>query len=100
MSTETSVKINKEYLREIAQRANVTLKDMSNSLGRGDSFISKSLNRGVMQVQAAKLLCRMYGANFESLVIQNKPQIKTDDSMIETLKRIENKVDFLISQLS
>lgn len=102
---ENLVRINKEYLKSIALRANVTLKEMSTSIGRNDAYISKSLYKGEMRDYAAALICRVYGADIEKLVIKEEPKAevktaKAEQPTAETLARIEKKIDFLISQLT
>lgn len=100
------VKINSDYLCEIVQKAGISQCEVSRSIGRNMNYISQAKLRGEMQLPAAQLLCKIYGANVMDLLEMQdtqKPEEqeqKPYDLTAETLARIEKKLDFLIRKLS
>ena len=109
MKTNTNVTINKDYLREIIKKAGLTQKDFAESIGRTQKYISNSLSRGYMQLVAANLICKLYDANVNLLCpkpIEDHPESKvlmSDDktltALVESLNRIEKKLDFVFKEL-
>ena len=109
MKTNTNVTINKDYLREIIKKAGLTQKDFAESIGRTPKYITNSLARGYMQRVAANLICKLYDANINLLCpkpVEEHPEAKvlmSDDktltALVESLNRIENKLDVLFSEL-
>lgn len=99
------VKINRDYLCEIVQKAGISQSEVSRSIGRNMNYISQAKSRGEMQLPAAQLLCKLYGANVMDLLeMQDTPEPekqkkKPDNLNAETLARIEKKLDFLIRKL-
>lgn len=109
MKTTTNVTINKDYLREIIKKAGLTQKDFAESIGRTQKYISNSLSRGYMQFVVANLICKLYDANIDLLCpkpIEDHPESKvlmSDDktltALVESLNRIEKKIDVFLSEL-
>lgn len=108
MKTTTNVTINKDYLREIIKKAGLTQKDFAESIGRTQKYISNSLSRGYMQLVVANLICKLYDANVNLLcpkpVEQQEARFlmsddKTLTALVESLNRIEKKIDVFLSEL-
>lgn len=108
MKTKTKVTINKDYMREIIKKAGLTQKDFAESIGRTQKYISNSLSRGYMQLVVANLICKLYDANIDLLcpkpVEQQEAKFlmsddKTLTALVESLNRIEKKLDVLFSEL-
>ena len=109
MKTNTNVTINKDYLREIIKKAGLTQKDFAESIGRTSKYISNSLTRGYMQLVVANLICKLYDANVNLLCpkpVEDHPEPKvlmSDDktltALVESLNRIEKKLDFVFKKL-
>lgn len=108
MKSNNNVTINKDYLREIIKKAGLTQKDFSESIGRTPKYISKSLSRGYMQLVVANLICKLYDANIDLLcqkpVEQQEAKFwisddKTLTALLESLNRIEKKIDVFLSEL-
>lgn len=109
MKTTTNVTINKDYLREIIKKAGLTQKDFAESIGRTQKYITNSLSRGYMQLAVANLICKLYDANVNLLCpkpIEDHPESKvlmSDDKtltvLVESLNRIEKKIDVFLSEL-
>lgn len=109
MKVNNNVTINKDYLREIIKKSGLTQKDFAESIGRSEKFITNSLSRGYMQLVAANLICKLYDANVNLLCpkpIEDHPESKvlmSDDktltALVESLNRIEKKIDVFLSEL-
>lgn len=109
MKVNNNVTINKDYLREIIRKSGLTQKDFAESIGRSEKFITNSLSRGYMQLVAANLICKLYDANVNLLCpkpIEDHPESKvlmSDDktltALVESLNRIEKKIDVFLSEL-
>ena len=108
MKTNTNVTINKDYLREIIKKAGLTQKDFAESIGRTSKYISNSLTRGYMQLVVANLICKLYDANIDLLCPKTVEQqeakfLMSDDktlsALVESLNRIEKKIDVFLSEL-
>ena len=109
MKTTTNVTINKDYLREIIKKAGLTQKDFAESIGRTQKYISNSISRGYMQLVVANLICKLYDANLNLLCpkpVEQQQEAKfvmSDDktlsALVESLNRIEKKIDVFLSEL-
>lgn len=119
-SNPSNVRINTDYLKEIHQRTGLSKKDFSESLGRHEQFLSSCEKRGYMPIQAAKLVCRMYGENIHKLVILDEPKpqaqeqpafLCADDetlaALVRSMQNIEKgqketdaKLNYIMKQLS
>ena len=81
---------------------------LSASIGRTNSFVQKAFERGYMQIAAAELLCKIHGFDIDKLCPKpkepDKPKVlmsddKTLQALVETLMRIEKKVDRIYQEL-
>ena len=67
-----NVKVDVEYLSSIVKNSGLTYREFAESIGRARSFVRNTIDRGYMQVPAAKLLCKVYNVDFDKLVISEK----------------------------
>ena len=108
MKSNNNVTINKDYLREIIKKAGLTQKDFSESIGRTPKYIANSLTRGYMHLVVANLICKLYDVNIDLLCPKPVEQqeakfLMSDDktlaALVESLNRIEKKIDVFLSEL-
>lgn len=100
------ISINSSYLKEIVKKTGMTQKKFSAAIGQGEKCIPNAINRGTIRKQTAELICRLYGADFEKLTTpepEERTPLYSDDKsvavLVNTLIRIEQKLDMLIAEL-
>lgn len=108
MKINTNVTINKDYLREIIKKSGLTQKDFAESIGRSPKYITNALSRGYVQLAVANLICKLYDANVNLLCpkpVEQQQEAKflmSDDktltALVESLYRIEKKLDVFLSK--
>ena len=101
------IEINKTYLKEIVKKTGMRQVDFSNAIGQGDKFIMNALARKKMRKPTAELICRLYGADYTKLTTpesEEKKLLYADDkslsALVNTMIRIEQKLDRLLAELS
>ena len=108
MKINTNVTINKDYLREIIKKSGLTQKDFAESIGRSQKYITNALSRGYVQLAVANLICKLYDSNVNLLCpkpVEQQQEAKflmSDDktltALVESLYRIEKKIDVFLSK--
>lgn len=94
-----------QYFLEIVRASGLSKKDFSESVGRTEAFVYNVQKRGYMQLPTAKLLCNLYDADLNKLLIQTEEptEEKQEQQQMfyadwDILKRIEMKLDELLSR--
>lgn len=104
----TNININVSYLNRVIQNSGISKGAFAATIGRTVSYINNALTRGYMQRAAAELLCKQHGARMDLLCLKEHPieqgtnegeDATHDDGIMEVLLRVEQKLDYLISQL-
>lgn len=111
MKCTNKVLIDKEYFRNAYRNSGLTRQEFGETVGKTASFIHNTLDRGYMMLPVAKLLCKTYDLDIDKLILhvespkpieEPKPLMsddKTLSALVETLNRVEKKLDFLFSEL-
>lgn len=96
-----NVKINLDYLELIKTKSGLKQKDFWESLGHTKSMQWNVDTSGKMHPSLALLICKMYGAEYDRLVITEKPpkpelpapvvDSKAIAHMAATIERVERK---------
>lgn len=109
---KNTVDINVDYFEAIVAKSGKGNSAFGKWLGYGDSFVCNVKKRKTTSESTAKYICAMCNADYERLVIPEKSQEpeqeekkplyaddKTLSGIIETLMRIEKKLDELYAEL-
>lgn len=107
----TTVDINVDYLDAIIAKTGQTDTDFGVWIGKSHSYISSVKAKGTAPVSVAKLICTLCKADYNRLVIPKKEEVpanqkplysddKTLAGIIETLMRIEKKLNALYDELN
>ena len=103
------ININIPYFKEVVSKSHMTQSEFSKSLGQGDAWVRNVLSRGCALENTIKLMCRMYGADYNKLttpvtevkLVAPKPDEPPAELvvLISGMVRVERKLDLLLKEL-
>lgn len=105
----SNVPIDKDYLRYILSKTGISKRALAATIGRTEGYIQNALDRGVMQILAAELLCKTHDFDIDRFCPKPKPKqldepqaLMSDDktlkAFVETMMRIEQKLDRILKE--
>lgn len=106
--TNTNIAVDVEYFKQLFTNSGMTQAQFAATIGRTASYINNIITRGYIQKAAAILLCKQHGGEFELLCppehakeaeTEPKQPKSNEEAFLETLIRIETKLDKLLEQL-
>lgn len=78
MSKSKSVPINTKYLRDVIHESGLSNVKFAEGIGRSDSVVYNAISKKEMQIVVAKMICSVYGADYEKLTTSEGEE-KTPD---------------------
>lgn len=106
-TSENYVQIDVAYLKDLAKKMDMSYVEFGRYIGQGDSFMSNAVNLGRARKATIDLICRLCDdCDYAKLTYQDKPPqpLLADDkaitAMVNTMIRIEAKLDRLLAELT
>lgn len=104
-----NAKIDTDYFMSVVKKSGLNQRQFSESIGRPKSFINNAMTRGYSQIPALKLICKIYGADYNKMVIpdalEEEPKAEQKilpyadaesvEKLLGAILRIEKKLDKL-----
>ena len=99
------VQIDVPYLKSLVKNMDMTHKQFGDFIGQGEHFMKNAVYRGVVRKSTVQLICRLCECDYARLTKQEQPKPlladdKTIDAIVNTLIRIEDKLDELLAELT
>lgn len=104
-----NAKSDTDYFMSIVKKSGLTYRQFAESIGRSKSFVYNAMTRGYSQIPALKLMCKIYRADYNKMVIQDAVEeepkaehkmlpyadAESVEKLLGAILRIEKKLDKL-----